>query len=319
MITINIIKNLVDKKSFYNSESHLVKTIEAYLGYSHFKVREIIKEYKEKGMYSFENNQVNWKFEEEVIAERLPDYILATKKISDSRYWLKEKDFRILCFLADKRNKLTHVYEQGGLGGASNILYLCADSIAKGTGYTIDQVRYSLKKLNLYFENFWSDPSKEARKQRYHKYSLSKSIKLPNRILWKQLIEDKVLEMTGLNIGDLVLPVLIDEEKKKVVDRSNGNITILEYSRILTHNKKQKCLLEDGKRKLQELRNLFRRFVLDAERSGEEKEDRLQDLTRLNEELESYEKDPGCVFRWIRKLMVNYPYLRLKNNLSNCW
>lgn len=254
---LGVIHSMINKETYFNSENHFITTTSSYLGLSPKRTRLYYNQFKEEGLLSFDNQQVKSSSKTEEVLT--PQYILATQKIQDKRYWLRQREYEILCYLSNKKNQLHYVFSKENIKRADEVLYLCSETIATDTGYTIDQVRYSMNKISLYFEDFWKDPSKFDLKGRYHKRSHSKTITLPKRKQWKYIIEAKVLEMTNLSKSDLVPPVLIDKAKKKQFDKKKEVWgTLVAYSNMLTHNKKQAVRLKEGKDKFQELKAAFR-------------------------------------------------------------
>lgn len=269
---LRVIHSIETSRGFFNSENHLISLLHEYIGLSFKRTREIYFDLKKEGMISFENQQVKCNDDYDWGKGFTPNYILATLKIQDKSYWLRDREYEIICFLSDKRNKLHYVFENTQIKEADEILYLCADSIASELGYSANQVRLSLKKINNFFKDFWVKATQEERLKRIHRSSRSKTINLPNRKEWKRIIEDKVLEMTQLDRGDLILPVLIDPSKKKHFDKiikkesTKKNkkhriyLTLVSFGESLTHNKKQSIKLKEGKEKFKMLKAFFNMY-----------------------------------------------------------
>lgn len=302
---LRVIHSMINKETYFNSENHFIIATSAYLGLSPKCTKLYYNQFKEEGILSFDNQQVKSSLEVEEIV--VPQYILSTQKIKDKGYWLRQREYEILCYLDNKRNQLHYIFSNEEIKGINETLYLCAETIAKDLEYTVDQIRTSLRKINFWFEGFWKNPNKFESRKRYHKNSRSKTISLPKRKLWKRIIEDKVLEITGLFSSDLVLPVLIDKVKKKQFDKKKESYgTLVTYSNVLTHNKKQIARLKEGDTKLKEIKAEFMLACIKTEGYLEITEEDIEEVRLLLKEAESSKKERYLLLKKAREKLSPY-------------
>lgn len=205
--------NKFSQNNYFNSESHFYESLSLRTGVSVNFLKRKFKPLIKEGFYTFENYQFKQlKFIEGLENSTVPLFILATHKIKDGFFHLKEREYRILLHL-DKLKKNIDYYNN--LNGTNSPLYPSCNYLAEELGYTYDQVRHSMNKLDHYFEGFRVIEEEE---ERIHE-SITYTINLPERKNWKPLIEAKVMEMTGLtNLKDETGELfLVDKGSMKIL------------------------------------------------------------------------------------------------------
>lgn len=313
----------VAKGHYFNSLSHFYEDLQVETGYSVNGLKSIFKK-----KIVFKNNQITFKEKLEYYEETksLPNYILNTRKIQDGLYWLKEREYQILIYL-DKFKK--YIENQNIKNNINSPLYVSIETIEKDLEYTHDEIKYSLKKLKLYFENL--RVKEDDYDQRIHKKSRSHTTHLPPRKEWKTIIEAKIVEMTGLDSLKIEKPYYVDEEDmkrlkqlwKKGVERS-----IRAHAKLKGFIEGQNQKLKKGAEAWQEIkqeahkswekaRGKFQIFLCELSEMGiisEIEERKLFKSTNPYNDLENLEQR---ILVCLRKIRLFYP--SIPDNLIVSW
>lgn len=256
-----IIKNIKSGElNHFNSVNHFVEIAKIYTGESPTKIRKRLN----KLDYKFEDHVFKFDFTEEYLRPiRIPSYILITHSLKDKRYHLNVKDYEILDYLDLLKRKIHWGREEEkrltrfGAVNWMEFLYPKIKTIAKATGYSYNEVRSSLHKLCFYFDKFYEKFSPLEEYNKKHWNIRTKSIHLPDRKLWKQIIEKKVLEETKLENIKITFPKLINnknyEKWKKIAENEEElgkkPTSLVKFAEMLSKNLVQLELMRLAKEK----------------------------------------------------------------------
>ena len=134
----------------------------------------------------------------------LPKYILSsiesfkfTQNFVDSELRLGVPERTMLVYLENKRNIMNFVWTQAYKKDSTikwkPCLYISHATMAYDLGWTVDQVRYTLKKLSYYFgKDFFREPTPEEKLARKDPRSWNFQINLPPFREWNAIILRKV-------------------------------------------------------------------------------------------------------------------------------
>mgnify|MGYP000012440085 FL=1 len=134
----------------------------------------------------------------------LPKYILSsiesfkfTQNLVDSELRLGVPERTMLVYLENKRNIMNFVWTQAYKKDSTikwkPCLYISHATMAYDLGWTVDQVRYTLKKLSYYFgKDFFREPTPEEKLARKDPRSWNFQINLPPFREWNAIILRKV-------------------------------------------------------------------------------------------------------------------------------
>lgn len=177
-----------------------------------------------------------------------------TQNLADSDLRLGFNERVLLTYLENERVIMDFVWEQAYTKDPSikwkSCLYLSQATIAYDLSWTVDQVRYSLKKLTYYFgEDFFRAPTKEEKLTRKDPRSWNFQINIPPFREWDTIISRKVRLLLH-NAGRSVLRKEYTDEdckalrkmsrkkkKNKVYKESSSNEGNKEYDRVISLGK----------------------------------------------------------------------------------
>ena len=244
------------EKFYFNSPNHFIEVASKYIGCSPGKVRKELSQFD----YTFEDHQIKFKEYVNCDIKAVPNYILQTRLMNDRSLYLSEKEYKILLYL-DGLNKGiqkgAEEYKQVHRGYINwmPFLYPRIKTIAKGTGYTYEEVKYSLHKLCYYFENFYRKMSPNEWANKKYIRAKTKTIELPKRSEWKKIIESVIYQNIGNEMFKFKLPKLITEKEyktwQKIARNQSANseipITLVRFQENLTNNEIQAERLQKGK------------------------------------------------------------------------
>lgn len=267
----NIVANLAGWKkrdySYFNSENHLFEVIKAYTGWGIKKIKPLYDKLIRSNYMIFIDQQLlpcDW-YDTNPFFIKNPEYILLTHTIKDRSLWLDYNDYQILVWINNRKNFihkcLVEERKKKPLGFKESY-YFASKTIAEELSLTIDQVRYSLKKLRNYFKDFQVKAERRERCSRKYKNSRSYTINLPPRCEWKNIIRNKVKELTNDESYRIIFPTIINNAKRLNLIRINEQrrkeklnpMTLVAFSNMLGKNELQLELLDEGKKKWEEQR-----------------------------------------------------------------
>ena len=121
-----------------------------------------------------------------------------TQNLADGELRLGRNERTLLIYLENFRRQIFWVWKAEKEKDPSikwkPYLYPSHKTIAYDLGWTVDQVRYSLKKLSFYFgEDFFRAPSKEEKNTRKNKRSWNFQTNLPPMRKWNAIIKKKIV------------------------------------------------------------------------------------------------------------------------------
>lgn len=272
-----------NKENCFNSLNHLIETVEFNVGWSKQTIKRSIQEMINSGEACFKDNKFQrMKFIPTPECNRVPDYILLTKNIPDSRYHLDIKDWEVLCMIYKKTLHIHYVFEneldedsKAGIEeqyffGINYLNQQCFNY--REIDLTYSEIRNSIQKLKLFFgDDFHRPPTRQEMNTRIgdYKYFYSYNFDVPRRAQWKSIIEEKIMELTGKTELKYQRPKLVTPEEKQKLDRANrngANLSILEWSRLLQFTEEQQEKLEKGRQVWCDIKDRYSNLLYEVKR-----------------------------------------------------